>query len=53
MPLNWIWRFVTENSYGLKRLHGAYSLTTCGIGYTGPPIRVGTHSEVSIINLSY
>ena len=53
MPLNWIWHFVTENSYGLKRLHGAYSLTTCGIGYTGPPIRVGTHSEVSIINLSY
>jgi predicted MPP superfamily phosphohydrolase len=53
LPLNLIWHFMSENSYGLKRLHGAYSMTTCGIGYTGPPIRVATHSEVSIINLSY
>lgn len=45
--------FISQNAYGLKSIHGVYSIVTSGAGYYGPPIRIGTHSEIAVINLNY
>ena len=46
-------RLLAKNSYGLKDFDGVQSLVTEGVGYYGPPIRVGTDSEVMVIHLKY
>ena len=38
-------------SYGLKKLGDATVIVTSGVGYYGPPIRVGTISEIVVIDL--
>lgn len=52
-PGNIVTEIISENSYGLKTISGTYSLVTSGLGYYGPPIRVGTHSEIAVINMSF
>ena len=43
----------SENPYGMLDLGDMTSIVTSGVGYSGPPIRVGTVSEVAIIDFSY
>ena len=38
-------------SYGLKKWGDATVIVTSGVGYYGPPIRVGTISEIVVIDL--
>ena len=52
-PGNIITRFFYRNSYGFKTVNGCKSLVTSGVGYYGPPIRVGTHSEVVSVDITY
>lgn len=52
-PGNLIMRFLSNNTYGFRTVNGCKSLTTSGVGYYGPPIRVGTHSEVVALDISY
>ena len=52
-PGNIITRFLSRNHYGFKTVSGCKSLVTSGVGYYGPPIRVGTHSEVVSIDITY
>ena len=52
-PGNLIIRLFNQNSYGIKKISGVISLVTSGIGYYGPPIRIGTHSEIAEINISF
>ena len=40
-----------ENVWGYKKVHGLDTYVTSGIGYYGPPIRVGCDSEIMVINL--
>ena len=44
-------RFFFENIWGYKKLHGLDTFVTSGIGYYGPPIRVGCDSEIMVIDL--
>lgn len=44
---------IYDNGYGLKTFGDLYSLTTSGIGVWGPPIRVGTDSEIVVLNVSF
>ena len=45
--------FFNENAYGYLEKYGIPTIVTSGVGYYGPPIRVGTNSEVVTINLTY
>ncbi|MCB9365677.1 MAG: metallophosphoesterase [Calditrichaeota bacterium] len=37
--------------HGLYKVHEGYQLTTCGIGYWGPPMRIGKPPEIMLIRL--
>ncbi|MDY2960677.1 MAG: hypothetical protein SOR72_07865 [Hornefia sp.] len=52
-PGNIIDRFLYENPYGLKTIHNVYSVVTSGIGTSGAPIRIGTKSEIAVIDFQY
>ena len=52
-PGNLIVPYFNENAYGLKFMHGIATVVTSGVGYYGPPIRVGTDSEVMVVNISF
>lgn len=52
-PGNLIVPFFNDNGYGYKELYGIPTIVTAGVGYYGPPLRVGTNSEVTIVNLTY
>lgn len=52
-PGNLIVPFFNENAYGLKELYGVKTIVTAGTGYYGPPMRIGTDSEVTVVNMSY
>ena len=43
----------SENAYGMKKLHGIETVVTAGVGYYGPPMRVGTDSEVTVVNIKF
>ena len=50
-PGNLIVPFFNENAYGYKVVSGLQSIVTSGIGYYGPPMRVGTNSEIAVLNI--
>lgn len=52
-PGNLIVPFFNDNGWGYKELYGVPTIVTAGVGYYGPPIRVGTNSEVTVIQLNY
>ena len=52
-PGNLVVPFFNENAYGYKVLHGMPTVVTAGTGYYGPPMRVGTNSEITVVNISY
>ena len=52
-PGNLFVPFFNENAYGVKKLYDMYTVVTAGVGYYGPPIRVGTDSEVTVINIKF
>ena len=41
------------NSYGMKQVGKMTSVVTSGIGVYGPNIRIGTNSEISIVNIQF
>ena len=50
-PGNIIVRIIGPQSYGLKDWGTAKAIVTSGVGYYGPPIRVGTIIEIVVIDL--
>ena len=52
-PGNLIIPLFNENAWGYVNVHGLHTLVTAGVGYYGPPMRVGTDSEISVINLTF
>jgi len=50
-PGNIISRMFVPLSYGLESYGKSLALVTSGIGFYGPPIRVGTISEIVVIDL--
>lgn len=52
-PLNFFtWQIYKGFDYGLKRLGAMQVFTSSGVGTWGPPLRLGTRSEVVLIELS-
>ena len=52
-PGNLVIPFFNENAYGVKKRYGIDTIVTAGVGHYGPPIRVGTNSEVTVINIKF
>jgi len=52
-PGNLVVPFFNENAWGYRRVHDLDTVVTAGVGYYGPPMRVGTNSEVSVVNLKF
>lgn len=42
-----------KNPYGLKKYNNMYSIVTSGVGVYGPFMRVGTISEIAVINIKF
>jgi len=52
-PLRWVPRMVYKGfEYGLKKLKDTQIFTSSGVGTWGPPMRVGTDSEIVVINFT-
>ena len=52
-PGNLIVPFFNENAWGYRRLHELDTFVTAGVGYYGPPMRVGTDSEITVIDMRF
>lgn len=52
-PGNLLVRFLYENAGGIKRKESMYSCVTSGVGVWGPAMRVGTDSEILVLNLNF
>ena len=52
-PGNLVVPFFNENAWGYARVHDLETVVTAGVGYYGPPMRVGTNSEVTVVNLKF
>ena len=44
---------IWDNDYGYKKYNNMHSIVTSGVGVYGPNMRVGTDSEVVIINVKF
>ena len=51
-PLTIGCKLMSENFYGIKKFNNMISLVSSGIGVYGPNMRVGSNSEVCILNIS-
>ena len=52
-PLTIGTRIIWNNHYGYKKYNNMHSIVTSGVGVYGPNMRVGTDSEVVIINAKF
>ena len=52
-PGNLIVPFFNENAWGYKKVHELDTFVTAGVGFYGPPLRIGTDSEITVINLTF
>ena len=52
-PGNLITPFFNANNYGLKTLYNLQSVVTSGVGFYGPPLRVGTDSEIMMVTIHF
>lgn len=51
-PINLIVKNMYDISHGMKNYDGLYVFVTSGLGLWGPPVRVGTDSEIMLIEVS-
>ncbi len=52
-PANLITSAIFENDWGYLQKGSLHSVVTSGFGFWGPPIRIGSQSEIVLINLKF
>jgi uncharacterized protein len=52
-PLNYLTKMIYEVSYGYKRKGRSQIIVSSGFGIWGPRVRLGTRSEVMMINITF
>ncbi|MEH7388549.1 metallophosphoesterase, partial [Bacillus sp. JJ1521] len=52
-PGNLITGMLYENDYGILKKGDLHSIVSSGFGTWGPPLRLGTRSEVVLINVEF
>lgn len=50
-PLSWITDSIYEQSHGYRRWRHTYAIVSCGLSLWGPPFRIGTHSDLYVIDI--
>ena len=50
-PGNIIMKFIWDNPNGIKKVESMTSIVTSGAGIWGPAMRIGTNSEIMIIDV--
>ena len=46
-------KLFAPNAYGVREIDGITSIVTSGVGFYGPPMRVGCDSEIMIIDFTF
>ena len=52
-PGNLITERLFPNDYGLKQFDAMVSIVSSGYGFWGPPLRIGSQSEIVLLNLQF
>ena len=52
-PIKWLTGRMFEISYGYEKRNQTHIYVTSGLSLWGPPFRIGTQSEMVVINLSF
>ncbi len=52
IPFSWLMHLFFDNPYGYKQVGRTHYITSSGYGVSTSPIRIGTKSEIVIINLT-
>jgi len=52
-PFNHITKFVYEVSWGYKKKNNTHIYVSSGFGTWGPPVRIGSKSEIVFINVLF
>lgn len=52
-PGNLLVRLINENAGGIKKIEAMTSAVTSGVGVWGPAMRVGTDSEILLLDISF
>jgi predicted MPP superfamily phosphohydrolase len=52
-PFSFLLRFIFEFPYGYFSEGNTHIYVTSGIGFTGPPFRIGTRSEMVVLHLAF
>lgn len=47
--IHWLW----DNPYGVRQIDGMTSCVTSGVGVWGPAMRIGTDSEILVLDLQF
>ncbi len=50
-PLNWLTDYLYEQSHGYRRWPYGHVYVSSGLSLWGPPVRIGTHSDMALIHL--
>ncbi len=50
-PMNWAGHLLYTSVYGMKQNGDCFSYVTSGLGLSGFPLRIGTHSEIVVFNI--
>ena len=53
LPISWIVKKVYETAYGYVRKGDTQYYITSGLGLWGPPLRIGTNSEIVFLNIRF
>ena len=52
-PGNIAVKYFNDNGYGLMKIADTQTVVTSGVGFFGPPMRLGTKSEVAVIDINF
>jgi len=52
-PGNFITSMIYENHHGYLKIGGMHSIVSSGYGFWGPPVRIGSRSEVVVIDAKF
>jgi len=52
-PVNLITKMVYANDYGYQKFGDMHMIVTSGVGFWGPPLRIGTDAEIAVIDIKF
>jgi predicted MPP superfamily phosphohydrolase len=50
-PLNWLTDCIFEQSHGYRKWAHSHIYVSSGLSLWGPPFRIGTHSDMAVIEV--